>query len=105
MQDNNLNSFDEFYLYYLSQHSKSGTKICHFIGTGLAILNSILFCVDFSFIYFLLIPISGYGFAWFGHFFFEKNHPATFRYPMYSLQADFLMFWHIIIGKVKIIKT
>ena len=102
MHYNNFDSFHEFYQYYLSQHLKSETKIFHFIGTALVIFNLILFCIYLHFIYLLLIPISGYGFSWFSHFFFEKNNPATFKYPLYSFQADFLMFWHIIIGKVRI---
>jgi len=49
-----------------------------------------------------MIPISGYGFAWIGHFFFEKNKPATFKYPLYSFCSDFIMYWDILRGKVKI---
>lgn len=47
------------------------------------------------------MPIIGYGFAWVGHFFFEKNRPATFKYPLYSLMGDFRMFWDILTGRVK----
>jgi hypothetical protein len=50
--------------------------------------------------WFIVIPVCGYGFAWFGHFFFEKNKPATFTYPLYSLGSDFVMFWHIITGQI-----
>jgi hypothetical protein len=49
---------------------------------------------------FLAVPLAGYGFAWVGHFFFEKNRPATFTYPFYSLIGDFVMFWHILTGKI-----
>ena len=95
-------SFNDFYPYYLSEHSKRGTKLFHFIGTSL-VLISLIFSISFNnFIYFFLIPIFGYGFAWAGHFFIEKNKPATFKYPLYSLCGDFLMFWHILTGKVKI---
>ncbi len=48
-----------------------------------------------------LIPVVGYGFAWVGHAFFEKNKPATFTYPFYSLASDFLMFWDILTGRIK----
>jgi hypothetical protein len=47
-----------------------------------------------------LIPIVGYGFAWVGHFVFEKNRPATFKYPFYSFLGDFKMFWEILTGKI-----
>jgi hypothetical protein len=50
----------------------------------------------------MFIPLVGYGFAWIGHFFFEKNKPATFKYPLYSLMGDFVMFWGILTRKEKI---
>ena len=102
MAINNFHSFEDFYPYYLSEHSKSGTKILHFIGTALVLFYLFSFLFYYDFIYLFLMPISGYGFAWIGHFFIEKNKPATFNYPLYSLRGDFLMFWHIILGKVKI---
>jgi hypothetical protein len=46
------------------------------------------------------IPIVGYGFAWFGHILYEKNTPATFKHPFYSLLGDFRMFWDILTGRV-----
>jgi hypothetical protein len=49
----------------------------------------------------IFLPIFGYGFAWTGHFVFEKNRPATFKHPFYSLIGDFRMFWDILVGKVK----
>jgi hypothetical protein len=48
----------------------------------------------------VLIPVVGYSFAWVGHFFFEKNKPATFIYPFFSLGSDFVMFWHILTGQI-----
>jgi len=102
MGNKNYNSFIQFYPYYLLEHSKPGTKFFHFIGTSLVIINLIMFFIYIDFIYLILAPITGYGFAWFSHFFIEKNKPATFKYPIYSLRGDFLMFWHILIGKVKI---
>ena len=102
MKQDSFDSFHQFYPYYLSEHSKSGTKIFHFIGTISVVIYLAMFCAYLDFIYFLLMPISGYGFAWLSHLFIEKNKPATFRYPLYSLRGDFLMFWHIITGKVKV---
>jgi hypothetical protein len=89
-------SLQEFYPYYLAEHSKASTRATHFIGTSLlfVIMGFAIFLSDSSLLWFL--PIAGYGFAWFGHFFFEKNKPATFQYPFYSLASDFIMYWHIL---------
>jgi hypothetical protein len=48
----------------------------------------------------LAVPLAGYGFAWVGHFVFERNRPATFQYPVYSLIGDFVLFRDILIGRV-----
>lgn len=50
----------------------------------------------------IFVPVMGYGFAWVGHYFFEKNKPATFKYPLWSLLSDFKMFFEILIGKIKL---
>jgi hypothetical protein len=99
--DSRIQSLKEFYPYYLSEHQNTISRKLHFIGTGL--LFVILFMVIYFGNYFLLgiIPIVGYGFAWVGHFFFEKNKPATFKYPIYSLASDFLLFYDLLTGKEK----
>lgn len=91
-----FNSLQEFYPYYLSEHSKASTRLTHFIGTTLLLALVALAVAkgDYSILWFL--PLAGYGFAWFGHFFFEKNKPATFQYPLYSLTSDFIMYWHML---------
>ena len=48
-----------------------------------------------------LLPVVGYGFAWVGHYVFEKNRPATFKHPWYSLAGDFVMFKDILIGRIE----
>lgn len=101
METNKFSSFKEFYPYYLSEHSKVGTKLLHFIGTLSAIIFIILYFIYKDYMYLLFVPFFGYGFAWISHFFIENNKPATFKYPLYSLQGDFLMFWHILIRKIK----
>ena len=94
-------SLKEFYPYYLSEHQHPTSRILHFVGTGLVILVLIGSLV-FGLYYALLgIPLIGYGFAWIGHFFFEKNNPATFTYPFYSLASDFILFFDLIRGKQK----
>ena len=102
MIDKNFSSFTEFYPYYLSEHSKKGTKILHFIGTFIVIVLFLVFLNTFKIKYLYLMPFMGYGFAWISHYFIEKNKPATFEYPFYSLTGDFLMFWHIITRKIKV---
>ena len=102
MDNTKFNSFKEFYPFYLSEHSKKSTKILHMIGSIL-VIYILLYSInnqDWSKLYYL--PIVGYGFAWTGHFFFEKNKPATFKYPLYSFIGDWIMLKDIIIGKVKL---
>jgi hypothetical protein len=96
-----FNSFKEFYPYYLEEHSKTGTRILHFIGTFLVIAILIYAIYYQKWLLLISVPIVGYGFAWVSHLMIEKNKPATFKYPLYSLGSDFVMFWHLIIGKEK----
>ena len=94
-------SFSEFYPYYLREHSNLVCRKLHFLGTCGVIALMILFFFTGSVSLLIFLPLVGYGFAWFGHFVFEKNRPATFKHPFYSLLGDFRMFWEILIGKVK----
>ena len=98
----NFDSFSDFYQFYLSEHSKAGTKLFHFIGTALVFLFLFLYSYTYNTTYLFLAPLMGYGFAWISHFFIEKNTPATFKFPIYSLRADFVMFFEILVGKIKI---
>lgn len=95
------NSLKEFYPFYLTEHSNATCRTLHFVGTGLVIISFLTFLVTFTWYYLAVIPFLGYGFAWVGHFFFEKNKPATFQYPGYSLASDFIMFWDLLTGKEK----
>ena len=102
MDNTKFNSFKEFYPFYLSEHSKKSTKILHMIGS-IAVIYILIYSInnqDWNKLYYL--PIIGYGFAWIGHFFFEKNKPATFKYPLYSFIGDWVMLKDILIGKVKL---
>lgn len=99
---NRINSLKEFYPYYLKEHQHPTSRLLHFIGTGLVILILFSALVSNQYLYLILIPFIGYGFAWVGHFFFEKNKPATFKYPLYSLASDFILFFDILKGKEKI---
>ena len=93
-------SFWSFYPYYLTEHGDAANRILHFIGTALLIAILIVSIALQKWWMLALIPVVGYGFAWVGHFFIEKNKPATFTYPLYSLGSDFVMFWHILTGQI-----
>lgn len=93
-------TFWDFYPYYLTEHARPINRALHFIGTTFVIGFFIIAIVLKNPLWLLLIPISGYGFAWVGHFGLEKNRPATFKYPFYSLGSDFVMYYHTITGQV-----
>ena len=94
-------TLDEFYPFYLSEHSNPTNKRLHFIGTGLSLCLLIYFLLTAQFLKIPLILLIGYGFAWIGHYIFEKNRPATFQYPLYSFICDFKMFFDILRGRVR----
>ena len=95
-------SFAEFYPYYLDEHSNPTCRRLHFVGTSLVIALLAYSIASASWLLLLALPVVGYGFAWIGHFFFEKNRPATFSHPLYSLIGDFAMFRDILLGKVSL---
>ena len=93
-----FHSFAEFYPFYLGEHADRRTRRIHFIGSLLVLLC--LFLAMGNGWWLAAMPVCGYGFAWIGHFAFEKNRPATFRHPLYSLMGDWVMFWQILTGKI-----
>ncbi len=100
MAEKKYKTFWSFYPYYLNEHKNVTSRTLHFIGTLLLIACLIAGIITGKWILFIIIPFVGYGFAWVGHFFFEKNKPATFTYPLYSLGSDFVMFWHILTRQI-----
>ena len=90
-------SFKEFYPFYLSEHKHPICRGLHFIGTICVIMIILFSFINIKILF--LAPLLGYGFAWIGHFFFEKNRPATFSHPLYSFIGDWVMFKDILIGK------
>ncbi|WP_298624023.1 DUF962 domain-containing protein [uncultured Legionella sp.] len=92
-------NFKEFYPFYLSQHRNPMCIRLHVMGTSLVIICLIIFLVTHNPYWLLLMPVLGYGFAWIGHYVFEKNKPATFKHPLYSLLADFVLFKQFFMGK------
>ena len=93
-------TFRSFYPYYLTEHADMRNRILHFCGTVLLLIFLAGGIITGKFWLFVAIPLAGYGFAWAGHFFLEKNRPATFTYPLYSLASDFVMFWHMLTGQI-----
>jgi len=96
------NSFKEFYPYYLAEHQHPTCRLLHVLGSFLVLLVLLISLYLANPWLLLLLPVIGYGFAWIGHFVFEKNRPATFKYPLYSLLGDWVMFWQIITGQLKL---
>lgn len=96
-----INNFSDFYPVYLSAHQNIFCRRLHFIGTSAVVALILLFFFTGNFYLLALVPIAGYGFAWAGHFLYEKNLPLTFQYPVYSLRGDFKMFWQILTGSLK----
>jgi hypothetical protein len=90
----------DFYPYYLTEHQDKTCQILHFIGTSLFFFFLIFAFVSGDLRYLIACPLMGYGFAWVGHFFFEKNKPATFQYPLFSLISDFILYFHILTGQL-----
>ena len=93
-----FNSFSEFYPYYLGEHSDPRSRKLHYIGSAIA--PAVLLIALFTGPLWLLalVPVSGYFFAWVGHFFLEKNKPATFTHPLWSLMGDYKMLWQALTG-------
>ena len=94
-------SFAEFYPYYLSEHLNPTCRKLHFAGTSLVLAIAVAMIATQQWWLGWLLPIAGYGFAWVGHFAFEKNRPATFTYPRWSLAGDFVMYWQLLTGKIR----
>lgn len=95
-----FHSFEEFWPFYVKEHSLPSTRLLHFIGTSLGLLSLLLLLATGQWWWLLLGIWISYGFAWSSHFFIEKNRPATFRYPLYSFLADFRMYGLMWQGKM-----
>lgn len=95
-------TFDEFYPFYLSEHGNRTSRVLHFVGTSVALALVVTAVVTQVWWLLLVALIQGYAFAWVGHFFFEHNKPATFRYPRYSFMGDWRMWWDIVTGKIRL---
>lgn len=93
-------TFDEFWPYYLGEHADPLCRALHYTGTGMVIGATAVGLLTANPFILAAVPVLGYGPAWIGHFFIEKNRPATFTYPLWSLLADFKMFYLAVTGRI-----
>lgn len=100
MTEREYTNYADFWPYYLKEHAKPATRAWHYVGTSLAILVMAYALISGRFGLLLAVPVCGYAFAWVSHAFIERNKPATFTYPLWSLISDFRMFWCFITGRL-----
>ena len=94
-------SFGEFYPFYLSQHADRTCRRLHFAGTSLGLAAALYAAATLNPWWLAAGLAAGYLFAWTGHFFFEKNRPATFTYPLYSFFGDWVMWKEMLTGRIR----
>jgi hypothetical protein len=94
-------SFAEFYPYYLQEHSNDTCRRLHYVGSLLVLGILAYALLTQLWLWLLALPLAGYGFAWVGHFVFEKNRPATFKYPLYSFMGDWVMLRDALTGRIR----
>ncbi len=101
MTTDRITTYHEFWPYYLKEHSKKSTRSWHFAGTTLAFFSIVAYAFTLNGLFIFLALLGGYGFAWFSHFTIEKNRPATFKHPFWSLYSDWRMWVLAITGQLQ----
>jgi len=93
-------SFGDFYPYYLSEHRDPTCRRLHVVGSTLVLAIVGYAVLSGELVWLWAAPVAGYGFAWVGHYFFERNRPATFRHPLYSFIGDWAMYRDVLSGRI-----
>ena len=101
MSEQEIKSFEEFWPYYVTEHSQPATRALHFAGTATALACAAALVAGQRWKWLPAALIPGYAAAWVGHFFIEKNRPATFKYPLWSFLADQKMFALMLAGQMQ----
>ena len=96
-----IKTYAEFWPHYLREHARPATRAWHYVGTGAAIGLMIYIIVTGKLSWLPLALMCGYAFAWMSHGLIEKNKPATFTYPLWSLVSDVKMLFCFIIGRMR----
>jgi len=98
MADPRFKSVKEFYPFYLSEHQNTTNRLLHFIGTGLVVLSVFTGILFHEWRFIIATPVLAYGFAWIGHHFFEQNKSSVFKFPIFNIVSDFMLFWDLLSG-------
>jgi hypothetical protein len=101
MNSEKIKDYADFWDFYVAEHSQPLTRYLHFVGTTLGIVLLVWFVRRGVWYYFPVSLAVGYAFAWFSHFFVEKNKPATFQYPLWSFVSDYKMMWFMLTGRME----
>lgn len=100
MDEEKIKTYAEFWDFYVLEHTEPLTRYLHFVGTSLGLVLLVWIIRSGNWIYLPLCFVIGYGFAWFSHFYIEKNKPASFKYPLWSFISDYKMMFYMLTGKM-----
>lgn len=100
MTSQRFTTYAEFWPFYLQEHARPATRALHYVGTTLVFAVALFALLSGNIWWLLAMPLAGYFFAWLAHFTVEKNRPATFTYPGWSLRADFAMYFLWLTGRL-----
>jgi hypothetical protein len=100
MKNQPFHTLQEFWPYYVREHRQAGTRCLHFIGNTNLLLWLVIALVRWNIWIVLWAVVSSYTIAWIGHFFVERNIPATFRYPLKSALCDMRMYYKMWRGEM-----